>query len=111
MRLANSEIISLLNSLSDIADKDIPITFTYRLFDIHKTLQDSYSVYWNTIENIMKKHNVNNPDDPIIKKEVRELLEMMVEVDLEKIKRNELIESNIDLSLSQLAALSPIIEE
>lgn len=110
MRLSNSEIINLLNSLSNIADKDIPIAFTYRLFDINKALEDSYSVYWKTLENIMKKNNVNNPDDPAIHEEVKELLEMTTEVNIDKINRPELLETNINLSLSQLAALSPIIE-
>ena len=110
MRLANSETISLLNVISSIADKDIPIAFTYRLFDINKKLQDSYEVYYNTLQNIMKKNETNNPDDPKIRDEVQKLLNLMVNVEIEKIKRQELIDTGIELSLAQLSLLSPIIE-
>lgn len=111
MKLANSEIIGLLDTLGTIADKDIPVNFTYQLFDINQRLQESYAIYWNTLQSIMKKNEVDNPDDPKIEKEVRELLDMRVDVSIDMVKREELINSGIALTLQQLTNLSPIIEE
>lgn len=110
MRITNNEVIGLLNTLGSVADKDIPVSFTYQLFDIQQKLQDAYQIYWNTLSNIMKKHDVTDPNDPKIIGEVKELLDMMTEVELVKLKRDELIESDINLTLQQLNNLSPIIE-
>lgn len=110
MRITNGEAIGIIDTVNEIQDKDVPVKTAYKLFDIVTKVNDTYMTYMKTLNKVMEKAGVNNPDDPAVNKEVMELLNMEVEVDVVPITRTELMESEINLNLAQLVRLNPVVE-
>lgn len=109
MQLKNHEIISILDAINEITDKDIPVEFAFKMIDISSKLETKYQSYIKTLQSIMKKANVEKPDDPAIIDQVKELLDISVEFNCELIDKKELIDTGIKLTLSQLVRLDKLI--
>lgn len=111
MQLLNGEIIGLINVINDISEKDMPVELAFKFFGNLKNLTACYEAYAKTLQKIIDKGGVESPDDPKISEEVGKLLNLKSEVEINKFERAELVDGGMKLTLSQLAALSPIIEE
>lgn len=112
MKLSNQEIINLLNAFDGIADKDLPVKMTFDLYSIHSTLMDVYTAYIKSLEKLKTKYNVeeNDTDFPEgMNRELKELLEIQKELDIPKIKKEELLDSGVELNMIQLQSLLPVI--
>lgn len=97
MKLTNQEIINLLNTLNTIAEKDFPISLTYKIIDNQEKLLSQYQVYEKA------KAKVKSDE------ELMELLEVKCDVGISTIDKNELIESGVSLSPVQLVGLKRLI--
>lgn len=111
MHLTNAEIINMINALNELSDKDIPVEFAFKVFGISGKLSNKFDAYLKTLQSIMKKAGVDNPEDPVIREDVENLLNIVVDFDSEFIDKQELIDSDIKLTLSQLARLDKLIKE
>lgn len=98
MKLTNQEIINTINGLQSIEEKELPILLTYRVIDNLEKLLTVYESYSKTL------------DKAKTEKEIKELLGVEKEVDIEPINKQELIDANISLSPVQLVSLKRIID-
>ena len=111
MRMTNGQAIGVIDVANEIQEKDIPVKTAYKLFDIVGKVNDSYLTYTKTLNKLMEKAGVDSPDDPKINDRVLELLNMEVDIDVTPLDRSELLNSDINLNLSQLVRLDPVVED
>lgn len=109
--MTNGQAIGVIDVANEIQEKDIPVKTAYRIFDIVGKVNDSYMAYMKTLNKIMEKAGVDSPDDPKVNDKVLELLNMEVDVDVKPLSRSELLSSGIDLNLSQLVRLNPVVKD
>lgn len=98
MKITNQEIITMFEALDSLGKKELPILMTYKVVDNMDKLLKVYEVY--------DKARRKAKND----KEIRELLNIEKEVDLEMINKNELIEADVRLSPVQLVGLKRLID-
>lgn len=108
--MTNGQAIGVIDVANEIQEKDIPVKTAYRIYDIVGKVNDSYMTYMKTLNSLMKKAGVDSPDDPKINGRVMELLNMEVDVDVKPLNRSELLDSGINLSLSQLVRFDPVVK-
>lgn len=108
MKLTNQQIIKIIDTLNEISEQNMPILLTYQIIEILEELFKVYSPYQKSIEKLEHKYGVKNE---LFKKEALLLLNMQKEIDINKLKKKDLVEANISLSPFSLVALKPIIEE
>lgn len=111
MQLLNGQIVHMFNAINEISEKDLPVEFAFKVFEIASKLTPHFQSYLQTIQKLMKKNNVDDPEDPVIRQDVVDLMNVTVEMNCELIDKQELIDSGIKLTLSQLQRLDPIIKE
>ena len=97
MKLSNQEIINILNTINTISNKDFPIITTYKILDNEEKLLKEYQIYEKA------KAKVKTED------ELKELLLIEKEIEIDLIDKNELVESGVTLSPVQLVGLKRLI--
>lgn len=98
MKLTNQEIINMLNALRPINEQGMPILLTYRFIEIEEKLLSEYNIY-------DKARTKAKSDD-----ELKELLNLEREVELETFNKQELIDAGLQISPSQLVILGRLID-
>lgn len=98
MRIKNSEMISAINALNDIRDKEMPVALAYKMVNAVNKLLEKNSVYEETL-------SVLNTD-----KEREELLNLIVEVDIAPFLMSEFTEANLKLTPLQMFGLQVLID-
>ena len=97
MKLTNQEIINTFNGLDSIAEKEMPILLTYKIVNNMDVLLKSYNIFEQA------KQKAKNDKD------LKELLDLEVELDLELLDKNELVDAGIKLSPIQLVQIKRLI--
>ena len=97
MKLTNQEIINAFNALDALSNKELPILLTYKIVDILDKLLSEYRIFEKA------KDKAKNNEELI------ELLNIERELDIEKLDKQELIDSGIEISPVQLVGLKRII--
>lgn len=100
MKLTNQEIISLLNGLMEIEDRQMPVALAYKINCNNQALTEKYRVYLKTLQPIKED-----------KEKVKELLKLETEVDLRLISLKELEEASLTLTPLTLQNLLPMLTE
>ena len=98
MKLTNQEIVNILNALNPFNDKELPILLTYRVIEIEEKLLNEYNIY-------EKARGKVKSDE-----ELKELLELEREIELETFNKQELIDAGLKISPSQLVILGRLID-
>lgn len=97
MKLSNQEIINAYNALDTLSNKELPILLTYKIVNNLEKLFQEYSIFDKAKQ---KAKNIE---------EVKELLNVELEVELETINKKELIDADIKISPIQLVGLKRLI--
>lgn len=97
MKLTNQEIISTYNALDSLANKELPILLTYKIVNNLDVLLKEYQIF----EKARAKAKNNE--------ELKELLEIERELELELLDKQELIEAGVKISPIQLVSLKRLI--
>ena len=98
MKLTNKEVITLFNALDSLGETELPITITYKVVNNLDMLLHAYQIY--------DKARVKAKNE----EEVKELLEIENEINLETINRNELVEAGVKLKPVQLVGIKRVID-
>lgn len=112
------DVYNLIEGLSDMIDKELPISTAYIVQRNHKKLVDEYKVANETRQGIMEKYKEKDTDDGVVikkdktkefDKDIKELMDQEVDLALDKIWLEDLGETAV--KPRTLALIDTIIKE
>jgi hypothetical protein len=106
MKISNRRLIALVNTIGAIQDKDFDIKTSFALSRILNTAANAVQPY----ENELKKLNGKTMDVEEFNKNVNELLDIEIDIDINKISQEDIINSGNKMTIAQVNGLEPIIE-
>ena len=106
MKISNRRLIALVNTIGDIQDKDFDIKTSFALSRILNTAANAVQPY----ENELKKLQGKTMDVEEFNKNVNELLDIEIDIDINKISQEDIINSGNKMTIAQVNSLEPIIE-
>lgn len=109
MKMKNIEIINRINGLGAVADLPLPVRLTYAIRKNARKLETEYNDYFESYTALKKKYK-DDKESPECNKELEELLNIEVEVDIHMVPETIFDGASFDITLQQLAALDFIIE-
>lgn len=107
MKLKNIDIINRINGLGAVADLAIPVRLTYAIRKNAKKLEEEYQEYFELYTELKEKYK-GDPESPEYTKELEELLNIEVDIELHMVPESVL--DGFDITLQQLTALDFMIE-
>lgn len=124
IRVQLKELYVIIPSLQSIMDKEVDITFAYKLGKMYKKLVEEYEILEENKMKLIEKYKdsveVDDNGNQIAKfndknlgkynSEIIKLINIEVEFNFEKIKISELQENNLKLTAKDLMNLDAIIE-
>ncbi|MBT2599079.1 MULTISPECIES: hypothetical protein [unclassified Oceanobacillus] len=118
MKLTVTELYNLSDGLKNILDKELPTSVAFSIQRNFKKVGDELTPSNEVRKNIIEKYkekdngdgsfNIKKDKVELCKKEVNELMEQEVDIDLKRIKLSDLGES---IKPRTLGLLEPIIKE
>ena len=106
MKISNRRLIALVNTIGAIQDKDFDIKTSFTLSRILNTAANAVQPY----ENELKKLKGKTMDVEEFNKNVNELLDIEIDIDINKISQEDIINSGNKMTIAQVNGLDPIIE-
>lgn len=107
MEIKNSEVIQAIDVLNELSDKEMPVEITFKVINTLEQLFSFYRPYLKSLEKLKEQFDEGSE----LEGEVKKLLDITVEGAIPPFTKNELIESGIELTPSQLVRLKPLIVE
>ncbi|MFR3072133.1 MAG: DUF1617 family protein [Paeniclostridium sp.] len=128
MKLTNRKIVNDANYLGALANKQLPIKVSYAIAKNVSKIENELKIYNNERQKLLDKYCVKdeegknkidennqlritdeNMDD--WNKEINELLDIEIEIDIHKFNINDLLNSNCEMTASELMLIDYMIEE
>lgn len=120
MEIKLKKIVTANGALNKLMSKEVPIKVGFQLSKIAKKLNEELSIYNDNRVKLIKKYgeedkkkngnyNIKKENIETFQKELTELMEVKVKVDIDKIKIKEI--ENVKLSGGDLLALDFLLEE
>lgn len=109
MKLKNIEIVNRINGLGAVADLPLPVRLTYAIRKNAKKLEAEYNDYFEALTSLKEKYQ-DDKENPGYSKELEELLNIEVEIELHMVPETIFDGAGFDITLQQLAALDFMIE-
>lgn len=128
MKLTNRKIVNDAIFLGSLAQKQLPIKISYaiskNISKIEKELEiynkerqkliDKYCIKNKNGENLIDENNQLKIKDEYLddwNRDLNELLDINIEIDIHKFKEGDLLNSNCDMSPSELMLIDYMVEE
>lgn len=128
MKLTNRKIVNDANFLFNITQKTLPVKISYAIAKNIAKLEnelkiynqerqkiiDKYCIKDDKGNNIVDKNNnlqISNENLEAWDKEINELLNIEVDINLHKFKEDDLLNSNCDLTPAEIMLIDYMIEE
>lgn len=109
MKMKNIEVVGLLNALNSLSDVKLPVRLSYGIKKNHKKLLDEYSDYEDQLNALRDKYNGDEKSDGY-GKELRELLDIDVEIEFYKISDEIFESSDFNITPQQLSIIDFMID-
>ena len=111
------ELVNLKPSLEKLIVQDLPIKIAYKLSKLVKRLNEEYVIYSKNKNNLFEKYGTKEKEKITVKpenmkqfkKDLEELLEIEVKMNIDKIKLSDL--NTIKISTIDMTNLDILIEE
>lgn len=128
MKLANRKIVNDANFLGTLTNKQLPIKVSYAIAKNVSKIEKELEIYSKEKQKLVDKYcikdeNGNNKIDENNQlkiadenlddwnKSINELLDIEIEIDIHKFNINDLLNSNLDMTPSELMLIDYMIEE
>lgn len=128
MKITNRKIVNDANFLGDLTHKQLPIKVSYaiaknvskieRELEIYnkerQKLIDKYCIKDEEGNNVIDENNQLKIDDEYLEawsEDINELLDIEVDIDIHKFNVNDLLNSNCEMTASELMLIDYMIEE
>lgn len=109
MKIKNIDIINHLNALHELSDVELPVRLIYAIKKNHRRLVTEYSDYDEQRKALKDKYKGNTKSEEY-GKELRELLDIEVDVEFHKVKEDVFETGDFSITARQLEALEFMIE-
>lgn len=106
MKITNRKLVALVNTIGAIQDKDFEIKISFALSQILTKSATAVQPYEKEFEKLKGK----NLEPDIFAKDINELLDIEVDVDIEKINKEDFFNSVDTMTIAQINGLEPILE-
>lgn len=128
MKLTNRRIVNDANFLGDLTQKQLPIRVSYAIAKNVAKIESELKVYNNEREKLIDKYCVKDDEGKNLidennqlkiadehledwNKDINELLDIEVDIDMHKFNVNDLLNSNCEMTASELMLIDYMIEE
>lgn len=128
MKLTNRKIVNDANFLGTLTNKQLPIKVSYAIAKNVSKIEKELEIYSKEKQKLVDKYcikdeNGNNKIDENDQlkiadenlddwnKSINELLDIEIEIDIHKFNINDLLNSNLDMTPSELMLIDYMIEE
>lgn len=125
MILSNREIIENINALRGLSQKQLPIKVSYFVAKNISKIENELKVYEKERQKLLDKYaekddngnmvlegnNIKIEDTDNWNKDIQELLDIEVDVKIHKLKRDDLLNANIDITPNELISIDYMIDE
>ncbi len=128
MKLTNRKIVTDANFLGALTQKQLPIRVSYSIAKNVAKIESELKVYNNEREKLIDKYCVKDEEGKNIidennqlkisdehldnwNKDINELLDIEVDIDIHKFNVNDLLNSNCEMTASELMLIDYMIEE
>ncbi|MCU9808373.1 DUF1617 family protein [Paraclostridium sp. AKS46] len=128
MKLTNRKIVNDANFLGTLTNKQLPIKVSYTIAKNVSKIEKELEIYSKEKQKLVDKYcikdeNGNNKIDENNQlkiadenlddwnKSINELLDIEIEIDIHKFNINDLLNSNLDMTPSELMLIDYMIEE
>lgn len=128
MKLTNRQIVNDANFLGTLTNKQLPIKVSYAIAKNVSKIEKELEIYSKEKQKLVDKYcikdeNGNNKIDENNQlkiadenlddwnKSINELLDIEIEIDIHKFNINDLLNSNLDMTPSELMLIDYMIEE
>lgn len=109
MKMKNIDIINRINGLGAVADLPLPVRLTYAIRKNAKKLEAEYNDYFELLT-VLKEKYQDDKESPGYSKELEELLNIEVDIELHMVPETIFDGAGFDITLQQLTALDFMIE-
>lgn len=109
MKMKNIDIINRINGLGAVADLPLPVRLTYAIRKNARKLETEYNDYFEAYTALKEKYK-DDKESPECTKELEDLLNIEVEIELHMVPDSIFDTASFDITLQQLAALDFMIE-
>lgn len=128
MELTNERMVNDAGLLGALSHKALPVKVSYAIAKNISKIENELKVYNEERQKLLNKYAEKNEKDEIImnednslkiakehiddwNKDIKELLDIKVEIDIHKFKFDDLVNSNCELTPADLMVLDYMIEE
>ncbi len=128
MRLTNRKIVNDSSFLGNLTQKQLPVKVSYAIaknitkiekeLDIYnkerQKLLDKYCIKDDEGKNLIDENNQLKIADEHLEdwnKDINELLDIEIDIDIHKFKENDLLNSNCELTAAEIMLIDYMIEE
>ena len=128
MKLTIRKILNDVNSLAAIAQKQLPIKVSYAIAKNIKKLESELNIYYKEREKLIDKYCIKDDEGKNIidennnlkianehlevwNKEINELMDIEVDIDIHKFNLDSLMCGNYDMTPAELMIIDYMIEE
>lgn len=128
MKITNRRIVNDANFLGTLNNKQLPIKVSYAISKNVSKLERELKIYNSEREKIINKYckkdeegnlvidennqyHIEYENIDVCNKELNELLDIEIEVNIHKFKLNDLMYGNYEMSPSEMALIDYMIEE
>lgn len=109
MKLKNIDIINRINGLGAVADLPLPVRLTYAIRKNARKLEAEYNDYFESYTALKEKYK-DDKESPECTKELDELLNIEVDIDIHMVPETIFDGAGFDITLQQMTALDFMIE-
>jgi len=109
MKMTNQEIVNQINSFGVVAGLPLPVRLTYAIRKNAKKLEAEYNDYYEALTELKEKYK-DDKESPEYNKELKELLNIEVDVELHMVPETIFDGASFDITLQQITALDFMIE-
>lgn len=128
MKLTNRRIVNDANFLGTLNNKQLPIKVSYAISKNISKLESELKIYNKERQKLIDKYCIKNEDGENLidennqlkiadehldtwNKELNELLDIEIEIDIHKFKLDDLIHGNYEMSPAEISLIDYMIEE
>ena len=109
MKMTNQEIVNQINSFGGVAGLPLPVRLTYAIRKNAKKLESEYNDYFEALTALKEKYK-DDKESPEYTKELEELLNIEVDIDIHMVPDSIFDAASFDITLQQMTALDFMIE-
>lgn len=125
MKLSNRKIIENINALRMISQKQLPVKISYFVAKNMAKIERELKIYDQERKKLLEKYAEKDEDGQFIvedgnikiadidnwNRDIKELLDIEVDVKIHKLKLEDLLNANIDITPAELMSIDYMIEE